>query len=276
MRKRELIIYIPVLILLVLVSSAFIMNLIRDHDTQPPVITVPSQELSVSVHDPETVLLKDVSASDNMDGDVSGQLIVEHISNISDDFTAQVTYAAVDSSGNVAKATRTVRYADYAPPVFNLYRPLIFVAGSSADVLSRITAVDVLDGDISKNIKATLAGDSAGLNVVGTHQVSFRVTNSMGDTARITLPVDILPANTYTGQVELKANLIRLQVGDSFDPEQYFKHLAVGGGKFTLDDGVQLRITNLVDTETAGVYSATITASYGTAMAFTRIIVIVE
>jgi hypothetical protein len=152
-------------------------------------------------------------------------------------------------------------------------RTVVYILDDSG---SYYIAVDVLDGDISKNIKATLAGDSAGLNVVGTHQVSFRVTNSMGDTARITLPVDILPANTYTGQVELKANLIRLQVGNSFDPEQYFKHLAVGGGKFTLDDGVQLRITNLVDTETAGVYSATITASYGTAMAFTRIIVIVE
>lgn len=276
MRKKELRIYVIFLVLLLLAAGVYFLLLRRIGDANPPQISLSSDVLELSVTDPETALLNGVTAQDDRDGDVTSLMVVERISDLSQDHTATVTYAAFDRSGNVAKATRTVHYVDYTPPVFSITSPLVFPIGSSTDILSRVQVMDVLDGNISHNLKASLTGDSSGLNTVGTHQVTFRVTNSMGDTARITLPVDVLPSNTYTGNIRLTKNMVHLNQGVRFRANDYFDRLIVGSASFTRKDGVELETVSDVDTSTPGIYSVAFTAKYETIQAFTRLIVVVE
>lgn len=276
MRKKELRIYIILLLLLVLAACVYFFLVRQIDDSRPPEITILSDTLDISVSDPEEALLTGVTAQDDRDVDVTDLLVVEKISDLSPEHTAIVTYAAFDHSGNVAKATRTIHYTDYTPPVFSLSAPLVFTLGSNTDVLSRVRVTDALDGDISHNLKGSLTGDSSGLNSVGTHQVTFRVTNSMGDTARITLPVDVLPSNTYTGSIKLTKNMVYLKQGVKFRAGDYFSHMSLGSTTLTRADGVELETVSDVDTSTPGVYSVAITARYNTVQAFTRLIVVVE
>ena len=170
-------------------------------DRTPPVITMDTELIEVSVTADEEQLLQGIHASDNRDGDVSDLLVVENLSPLSPDFRSTVTYAAFDNTGNVARASRTLQFTDYHSPVFDLRRPLVFSSGTTPDVLGCLSAQDTIDGNISRRIKGTLVSDTSSLSYAGVHEVEFRVTNSMGDTQYITLPVDIYQVGTYNAQV---------------------------------------------------------------------------
>lgn len=85
-----------------------------------------------------------------------------------------------DSDAHVAHRTRTVRYTDYAPPKFALSRELRYSVGTAVQIRDRLTATDLIDGDVSERIKVTSSGLSA--YAEGTYPVTFEVTNSLGDT----------------------------------------------------------------------------------------------
>ena len=195
----------PLILLLVLICAAAtalyaVLFVLRD-DVTAPEITVPVGELAVSVTAEDAQLLEGVTAFDKRDGDITAGLLVEGVSHISEEHTATVTYAAVDAAGNVSKARREIRYTDYTPPVFDVKGPLVFRENAAGDVLHHITAEDMVDGDISSRIKATLVSDTSSLSYAGIHRVQFRVTNSLGDTQYNTLPVDIYESGAYNAEV---------------------------------------------------------------------------
>lgn len=250
-------------------------------DTTPPVISMASKELAVSVQDDTAAMLSGVTASDDRDGDVTASILVQGVSGISGD-TVTVTYAAFDRAGNVAKATRTLRYTDYQPPRFSQKGALVFSASAASDVLSWIGAVDVIDGDIGSQIKANLVSNSGSLVNPGTHLVEFRVTNSLGDTSYLTLPVDVYAAGSYNATVELKDYLVYVPRGADFDPADYLKGLDVGLADELIRDRSQLKIRTRsdVDTDVPGVYSVRYTVTYvrnsAEYVGYTRLNVVVE
>lgn len=290
------------------VTAAYALVYVLRDDHTPPEITVESEILEVSVTAEESAMLQGVTAEDKRDADVTESLVVEGLSPIGDDHTATVTYAAFDRAGNVAKASRTVQFTDYASPVFQLNRALVFQSSFVPDILSYLSAEDILDGDISGRIKGTLVSETGSLTYPGVHQVEFRVTNSMGDTQRITLPVDVYEPGEYNGTVELTEYLVRIKPFSAFRPESYLESLTVGTTAYPLtrqpepedpyavryglyindyhdprentDRG--LRIINVdmnsnVDTTRPGVYSVTYRVSVDDNYhGFTRLHVIVE
>lgn len=80
----------------------------QGEDRNAPVISFEEAELTYQEGMDETALLEGVSAADDRDGDVTGALIVEKISETSDG-NVIVTYAVMDSSNNVAKRSREYR-----------------------------------------------------------------------------------------------------------------------------------------------------------------------
>lgn len=76
-----------------------------NQDRTAPVIAFPEEIPVYSEDMNESLLLAGVSAVDDRDGDVSGSLLIEKIAETSKGDVI-VTYAAVDSSNNVAKASR--------------------------------------------------------------------------------------------------------------------------------------------------------------------------
>ena len=64
-----------------------------------------------------------------------------------------VTYVVADSDRHVVSRQRSVRYTDYVPPRFSLTQELRYSMGSSIRIKDRMSAWDVIDGDLSDRIK---------------------------------------------------------------------------------------------------------------------------
>ncbi len=234
-KKRAYLVFFPGLICAIATMIYGALFVLTD-DTKPPQITMDSQILDVSVGADETALLAGVTAKDDKDGDVTSGILVEKISSLKSDHTATVTYAAFDSAGNVAKATRTVCYTDYQAPRFYQVKALTLVANSVVDIVKYMGAEDQIDGDISNQIKGTLLSNVDGLNNPGIYELEFRVSNSMSDTAYIRLPVEVYPSGSYNANVELSEYLVYTKVGEAFRPEAYLENLVVGNQSYALDN----------------------------------------
>lgn len=102
-----------VVLLLLLCGAAAGVNywLDQQQDTIPPAITIPDgPELIYQEGEDTDILLQDVYAMDDKDGDVSDTLVVESVLPMQNESKATVLYYAKDKSNNVAQASRTVEY----------------------------------------------------------------------------------------------------------------------------------------------------------------------
>ena len=248
----------------------FVSRSAEDHTG--PQITFDKQQIRVSVKDSETALLGGVTAWDDKDGDVTSSVVVEGVSDLTADHIAKVTYAAFDEAGNVTKAHKS--------PKFKLSKPLVFQSGTSFDLFRCIHAEDALDGSLDSRIKATLVEGDTVVSAEGIHKVAFRVTNSMGETVNLTVPVEVYPAGQYQGTVSLRENLVYLSAGSTFEPMDYLQSYQEGETIYTFFDGTAgISVTvggDQVDTSTPGVYSVSYTVTDGVNTGYTRLIVVVE
>lgn len=251
-------------VLLCLAATAlYTVVFIWSDDTRPPVISMTSDVLEVSVSAADAELLAGVTAMDARDGDVTGSILIQGVSNLTDG-AVTVTYAAFDSAGNVSKASRTLRYTDYESPRFSLEEALVFAANTSMDVLDRVGAADAIDGDISSMVKAELVSNTGSLAYPGVHELQFRVTNSLGDTSYLTLPVDVVNQNDYNADVELLRYLVYLPKGSRFDAGSYLKGLVTRFDEKLISrmSELDVNIESNVNTDIPGVYSVCYTVTY--------------
>ncbi len=279
--------WIPV-IALVLCLLAFAAYRIFDRvvtDKVSPRITVEETGdiLQVSMNDPDSVLLQGVTAQDNKDGDVTDSLIIESVANINQNHQVVVTYAAFDRAGNVAKAQRTVQFTDYRSPRFTLSGPLAFPYGSRTGVLDYIGAVDGLDGEIGYRVKTTMMDDTT-ITAEGIHNVLFRVTNSLSDTAELVIPVEVYDADQHDADLFLKEYIVYILVGSAFDAESYLKEYRLFGETTDLTRGISggltLDTTGTVNVNEPGVYTVgyTVTAVRNGLVysGYSKLVVVVE
>lgn len=274
------------LVLIVLCLAGFEGYRVMDRiatDTKAPQIEMDAQLLEVSVSAPRSAFLEGVTAWDEKDGDVTGSLVVESLSLVDQDGTVNVVCAAFDRGGNVAKAERQVRFTDYKSPKFSLGAPLVFNR-AGFDILSEISVADVLDGEIQHRIRLTEL-DEDSLYTVGVHDVQMRVTNSLGDTVTLKLPVEVINSDEYNAQLSLTDYLVYMPVGSVFRAESYLSEFTMNRKSTSLQHGLaedmKLEIAGRVDTSTPGVYSVSykITNSVTETQKYTgysKLIVIVE
>lgn len=253
-------------------------------DTVGPVITVEEGILEISVEDPKEALLQGVRAMDARDGDVTAGILVESIYGISEDYVTTVTYAAFDSAGNVSKTQRQVRYRDYRVPRFELFGSLTFPNGSGFDLLDYVGADDVLEGDIRRRVHATLISDTKSIDTEGSHVVRLQVTNALGDTQELDVPVEVYDQEWYAARVTLSDYLIYLDQGEVFKPRDYLKSFQLRGDPVALNrsvpEDISLDIDSNVNTAVPGIYEVTYTLSQmvnlDTYSGIAKLIVIVE
>lgn len=217
--------------------------------TDPPKIDCPPGILEVTPSVSEAELLADVTAYDNQDGDLTSYVMVAGVSKLISDDTAKVTYLVFDSDDNMASIERKIRYNGYHKPRFEVKEALLYNRSEEVDLLSRLSATCVIDGDIADLIRVSslAASDDADISDVSIYDVTVQVTNSKGDTASISLPV-LRVSNPLLPEVKLDEYLIYLNVGATFDPGEY---LVSAGTDGNLDD---VKIQNWVDTSAPGVY----------------------
>ena len=157
-----------------------------DVENSQPSITAIDLEFNINS---EYDLLKGVSASDKEDGDLTRK--VEYIDNIdiTKPGTYQVTYTVEDESRfSVSKTINAV--------VTGIPEPTIIANDVEVSQYTEFnekefaTATDIIDGDITKNIK--VIKNAVNINVVGEYEVSYSVTNSYNATTTKTIKVKVV------------------------------------------------------------------------------------
>lgn len=229
-----------------------------------PVISCALDTLDVSVADPEAVLLTGVTAKDKQDGDLTGQVMVSGVSKLITDNTAKVTYLVFDSDDNMGSLTRFIRYTDYQRPQLRVLQPLMYESTSGVTLTDRLGATDVIDGDISQSVRVYAMQETEMEDV---YSVTVQVTNSMGDTARLDLPVVITGSNTNRPEIKLSEQLLYLQKGSTFEPRHYITSV---DSPLEHISAQEVTVESSVDTQTEGcywvVYRCTSGNSVGTAV----------
>lgn len=257
---------INVLLMLVLAAAiglfgAYHLWIHNNLDTTGPDIRIEEGILKLSVEDGEEALLRGITAVDARDGDVTASILVESVTGISREGLTTVVYAAFDRAGNVSKAERQICYSDYISPRFQLDGALIFAHGVNFDVLDYVGAVDVLEGDIRRRVHATLISNTKSVNEMGSHVVRFQVTNSLGDTVELDLPVEVCDPQWFNASVVLSEYLIYVERGASVDPADYLEAFNIRGEEIDVSgqtpDDVSCDITGQVNTRVPGVYEIT-------------------
>ena len=236
----------------------------------PPVLSCDTEILELSVRDGSDALLTGVTATDEQDGDLTDRVLVSGVSRLIEDNTAKITYVVFDSDDNMATLTRQLRYTDYQLPRFSLDAPLVYGADQSISLLDRLHAQDVLDGDISHAIRAAYIYGAAD---TGVHTINVQVTNSMGDTAWLALPVIITADLDDRVDVTLDTYLLYLQQGGSFSPREHLKSASYRGAAVSLDN---VTVTGDVDPNTPGTYNVEYTGTYGSHTGTVILTVVVE
>ena len=256
--KRRYIMLALVLAAAIALFGAYLVLTHKLKDTTPPVITVAEELLQLSVNDENEILMTGITAMDDRDGDVTASLLVESVYGITDDHVATVTYAAFDRAGNVSKIQRKVHYTDYREPRFEFAGSLSFPHNSKFDLLDYVGANDVMEGDIRRRVRATLVSDTNSIDELGSHMVHLQVTNSMGDTVELDVPVEVYDPEWYLASVKLDTYLLYLKKGDVFNPWDHLDKFVVCGADTDISrgipEGIDCEIDGAVNTAVPGVY----------------------
>lgn len=281
---------IAILVFFIAVSALFAYRYLNRRiavDYQPPVISADSDKIEVGISASEEDLLKGMSAWDNIDGDVTGTLVVLSKSKFIAERTLRVKYAAFDSGRNVGLYTREVTYIDYVSPRFHMDAPLRFVSGSTSggfDYLEHITAEDCLDGNITQHIKMTAGKITPISSTANLQTINLQVTNSCGDSSVLELTVSVEDYSTYTlPSPALKEYITYVPVGGRIDLMSFPNGIWAGGTAKSFK-GSPYDIGNVtysapkLDLKKPGVYTVTyqLTSSAGEQLGTATLIVIVE
>ncbi len=240
MRRTRLLCFI---LLIISVAAFGVMRFIEfsRQDYSMPEIRMEQEEITISVNDPEEVILEGVTAYDQKDGNISDNLVVEYISNFISNNRRIATLGVVDSNNNVSEAKRTLVYSDYRPPRFAMEEPLIFsVNASNADILEGISAIDMLDGVINEKIRIDIENKSSRSTAAGDYSTEISVTNSAGDTSKLDVTLSLYEQSELNSMpdINLTEYITYIKKGESIDPWSYVDSVRMNNTEFTrYDDG---------------------------------------
>ena len=224
-------------------------------DSQPPVFHAQTDVLEVSVSDPREAMLEGLSASDNVDGDLTDKIRIKSVSTLINETDVRVDYIVFDDASNYATYTRIIRYRDYVPPRFDLNRAMIFRMGETVNFQDSITVTDTRDGNISSRLK--LEETNVINTIPGVYYAKLSASNQMGDTVYLPLTIQITDNSISQPKITLTDYLIYLEQGTKYPTfRQYLE--AVTDPLVGKDTPVSLATVTInetdVDTSTPGVY----------------------
>lgn len=253
---RNFRIILIVLFLVVAVAFSAFLAYDRAHvDHTAPMIVCDGVPLCVSVNATDRELCAGLTATDDVDGDITDRIVVQGRSRLVGGNTAVLSYAVFDSASNFCTYSREVSYTDYEKPRFALSAPLRYAVNDVVTIADRMTVTDVLDGDISDRIR--LSSSAVDNTQVGEYPVSFQVSNSSGDIAVVTAVVQIVNTTMLDPQLELTDYLVYLPLNGELTQQMLEDYFLRGtssrsGLELTAQD---VTITGEVDTARRGSYS---------------------
>ena len=211
-----------------------------DEDTEEPVITIIGDE-SVSINQGSAYNDEGATAMDNVDGDITSQIVTENNVNTSESGYYTVIYRVSDSSGNTAEATRVVNVVSTITTTKKnnsssssgktttksrvttttsriTTPPTITLKGSSYITLNQgdrysdpgYSATDARGKDLTGSVKIS---GSVNTSVAGTYTIRYTVTDSYGNTATKTRTIKVNSTYVALQGISLTPNTVTLSVG---------------------------------------------------------------
>lgn len=219
-------------------------------DVTAPVISSTISELHVdaSLASNEYALKEGLRASDDVDGDITRDIIVGTISPFIEKGISDVEYVVFDSSNNVGRYERTVYFENYESPKLHLAKALVYEVNGRINISDRLTAIDMLEGDISGKIR--FSSGNLTITEAGTYKLNVELKNSYGDTVKEQLPINLVRYNCDKELIQLKEYLIYLNIQEDFTPEDYIEKVTDRTGEAV--DMANVVITREVDLTQTG------------------------
>lgn len=223
-------------------------------DLEPPRIQFEQDVIHCSISADIAELKAGVTATDNVDGDLTEKIMISGIQIKKEDFTTEkefeITYVVFDSSNNMTAESRTLFYDDYHSPRFVLREPMLFESPWDVKPLDFLQVEDCIDG----NIGGQIALDIEECNGYGTYDFTARVTNSLGDSAELPLTFRVIDFGSDEEQMKpdiiLTDYIIYLDQGEHFEPSDYLEKIWIDRKAYKLLSADQVTITE--DTTSTG------------------------
>ena len=228
-------------------------------DVVPPEIRMDADVITVSAADGDEALLRGVTATDNRDGDITGAVLVDGVSQLTGPNAARVRYIVFDAAENAATASRTVVYSDYEAPRVFVLQPLTYNVGDTIALRGRVIARDCLEGNITDRIR--ISSQDLSNRAAGVYHLTIWVMNKLGDVSTVTIPVIVREDDPAVPVVELKSYLTYLTRGEEFDPKAYFQSYYDSADSRARNYYDHLEVSGEVDTDTPGTYEVTYSAT---------------
>ena len=228
-------------------------------DVVPPEIRMDADVITVSAADGDEALLRGVTATDNRDGDITGAVLVDGVSQLTGPNAARVRYIVFDAAENAATASRTVVYSDYEAPRVFVLQPLTYNVGDTIALRGRVIARDCLEGNITDRIR--ISSQDLSNRAAGVYHLTIWVMNKLGDVSTVTVPVIVREDDPAAPVVELKSYLTYLARGEEFDPKAYFQSYYDSADSRARNYYDHLEVSGEVDTDTPGTYEVVYSAT---------------
>tara|TARA_B100000809_G_scaffold19840_2_gene17478 strand:- start:32789 stop:34870 length:2082 start_codon:yes stop_codon:yes gene_type:complete len=193
-------------------------------DTTAPIITL-TGPATVELEEGEAYVDQGASASDNIDGDISGNIVVDESAvNVDATGSYTLTYNVSDVADNSAtEVTRTVtvtaggvKAADTTAPVMTLTGPAtVELEEGEAYTDQGAEAKDNKDGIITANIVET---GSVDIDTIGSYTLTYNVSDASGNVATEvtrTVTVTAVADTTPPPIVEATASIADVTLADS-------------------------------------------------------------
>lgn len=220
----------------------------KKQDMIPPQITSSIEELHVDAASAEAGLKEGLTAVDDVDGDITEEIIVGTISPFKEKGVSDVEYVVFDSSNNVGRYERTVYFENYESPKLHLSKALVYEVNGKITISDRLTAIDMLEGDISRKIRFS----SVNLTVTeeGTYKLNVDLKNSYGDQVKYQLPINLVRYNCEQERIQLSEYLVYVKKGGILSPGTYIEKVTNRTG---MEEGMEnVKITREVDLTKSG------------------------
>ena len=228
-------------------------------DVVPPEIRMDADVITVSAADGDEALLRGVTATDNRDGDITGAVLVDGVSQLTGPNAARVRYIVFDAAENAATASRTVVYSDYEAPRVFVLQPLTYNVGDTIALRGRVIARDCLEGNITDRIR--ISSKDLSNRAAGVYHLTIWVMNKLGDVSTVTVPVIVREDDPAAPVVELKSYLTYLARGEEFDPKAYFQSYYDSADSRARNYYDHLEVSGEVDTDIPGTYEVVYSAT---------------
>ena len=222
MSKKTVTAVLVVIGFLLLAGVAFILY---KGDNESPAISFSGTELSYTEGEDESVLLSNITAKDNVDGDVTASIRVDSITPLSDGKHAKVTYIVKDSSNNITTASQVVNYTASASESGQ--------TNSAKDTGSDTLATDSASamtasaetgsqGSGTADSTSTTGSTAASAAAANSETAGADTASSSGSTASAAPSTTPEPGGPT---IKMKATSAKIGVNDSFEYTSYIESI---------------------------------------------------